>query len=710
MRAGTAWLMWSIPAALFLVAFFHRNAPGVMARDLMETFGVTGAVIGLLSSTYFYSYAGFMIPGGLLIDAFGARRVVAAGGAVMGLGTLAMGAAGGPALLFAGRFAVGLGATVTFIGTLKIAAAWFPAERFGLLSAVTATVGVLGALIASAPLAALMAVAGWRGAFWTVGAVTLACSLACVAVVRDVPAGAAASPPPALRGLLRGIGRVLANAHTWPVFLSFFCLYSAMGNLFLWAVPFLRDVYGLATTPAATLGAAHGLRLRQRRAAAQVALRRPERRAPRRVGAVPRHARRRSALGGGRPLLRPRSLWRRVRADVADRPRGEPARAGRHRRRRREPRRLPRRRPDPGPPRRRARRALGGGGHRRRRPRLPAGRLPRRLRDLHRSRAGRDAPEPPAARDARPQRVAGAGAGHPRSYLIRTADQWHPDNAPFNAACLEDLSDVVSRDPGARRGRGTQSGRRRPARVGQSRDHHADRARAARGGRPPRPDVVAGAARGALHRAAGRAVRGGVARARGERGGRLRPAARPRPHPARAGAAGRGGGGVRRLPRRGDLRAAAAAGARARAAGPAQPRPRRARGRDARAADGRDVRARGLRPGGGGAPGGADVDGRAPRPRRGRGAGARRHRRAGVPHHALPASAVGGDDGGGRRLLPRADPGRGARRDRRPRSLVQRHGRAAATHRRDQGGVLRHSLARAALAADLGARGRAPAA
>src|SRR5947199_123450 len=144
MRAGTAWLMWSIPAALFLVAFFHRNAPGVMARDLMETFGVTGAVIGLLSSTYFYSYAGFMIPGGLLIDA---------------------------------------------------------------------------------------------------------------------PAGAAASPPPALRGLLRGIGRVLANAHTWPVFLSFFCLYSAMGNLFLWAVPFLRDVYGLATTPAATIAAATSIAL-----------------------------------------------------------------------------------------------------------------------------------------------------------------------------------------------------------------------------------------------------------------------------------------------------------------------------------------------------------------------------------------------------------------------------------------------------------------
>src|SRR5438132_12826887 len=121
MRAGTAWLMWSIPAALFLVAFFHRNAPGVMARDLMETFGVTGAVIGLLSSTYFYAYAGFMIPGGVLIDAYGVRRVVSAGGAVMGIGTLAMAAATASWMLFVGRFLVGMGATVTFVGVLKLA-------------------------------------------------------------------------------------------------------------------------------------------------------------------------------------------------------------------------------------------------------------------------------------------------------------------------------------------------------------------------------------------------------------------------------------------------------------------------------------------------------------------------------------------------------------------------------------------------------------
>jgi MFS family permease len=44
--------------------------------------------------------------------------------------------------------------------------------------------------------------------------------------------------------------------HTWPPFLAFFCLYASAGNLFLWSVPYLRDVYGVSTTRAATVAAA----------------------------------------------------------------------------------------------------------------------------------------------------------------------------------------------------------------------------------------------------------------------------------------------------------------------------------------------------------------------------------------------------------------------------------------------------------------------
>ncbi len=250
--------MWAIPTALFLIAFFHRPAPGVVAKELMQAFHATGAIVGLLAAMYFYAYAALMIPAGLLIDAYGVRVVVAVGGAVMGLGALLMGLAPTTSLLFAGRFVVGLGATVTFIGALKIAANWFPPSRFGTLSALTATAGVLGSLVATAPLAWLVSLVGWRGAFAAVGLATLAGAALCAWLVRDHPEGAEAiaAPTPGLGAILAGMGTVLTNRHTWPPFLAFFFLYAAAGNLMLWVVPYLRDVYGLTTGTAAAYATA----------------------------------------------------------------------------------------------------------------------------------------------------------------------------------------------------------------------------------------------------------------------------------------------------------------------------------------------------------------------------------------------------------------------------------------------------------------------
>jgi sugar phosphate permease len=255
--------MWVVPALLFLIAFLHRVAPGVMAKDIMQAFGASGAMVGLLSAAYFYAYAGFMIPGGLLIDAFGVRRVVGIGGAIMGLGAIAMALATSQSLLFLGRFVVGMGATVTFTGTLKIAAAWFSPSRFGTMSAISATVGVLGSLVATAPLAALIAAIGWRGAMNVVGAGALAACAVCLWLVRDAPDRPGGHEPvrPDLAATFVGMLQVLRNPHTWPPFLGFFCIYVAFGNLMLWAVPFLRDVYGLTSTRAAVYSSAPALAL-----------------------------------------------------------------------------------------------------------------------------------------------------------------------------------------------------------------------------------------------------------------------------------------------------------------------------------------------------------------------------------------------------------------------------------------------------------------
>ena len=61
--------------------------------------------------------------------------------------------------------------------------------------------------------------------------------------------------------MLAGALAVLRNPHTWPPFLAFFCLYSAAGNLMLWIVPCLRDVYALDARPAASCAMATSLAL-----------------------------------------------------------------------------------------------------------------------------------------------------------------------------------------------------------------------------------------------------------------------------------------------------------------------------------------------------------------------------------------------------------------------------------------------------------------
>jgi MFS family permease len=262
--APRAWLMWGVPTFLFLFAFFHRAAPGVFAKELMQAFGATGAIIGLLSATYFYAYAGLMIPAGVLLDRLGVRWVVAAGGVTMGLGTIFMAVASGSALLFGGRFLVGAGASVMFVGALRIAATWFPASYFATLSAATAAIGILGGLVATAPMAWLAASLGWRGALGTVGIVTLAGALGCLVLVRDRPSDdheADSGPTFGWDQTLAGLGRVLGNPHTWPPFLAFFFLYSATNNLLFWVVPCLRDVYRLGMTDAALYATATSLAL-----------------------------------------------------------------------------------------------------------------------------------------------------------------------------------------------------------------------------------------------------------------------------------------------------------------------------------------------------------------------------------------------------------------------------------------------------------------
>jgi predicted MFS family arabinose efflux permease len=153
-----------------------------------------------------------------------------------------------PTLLF-GRVLLGAGFGVMLIGSMVVISRWFPPDRFSTLTAVVLSIGLLGNLAATTPLAWAAQDIGWRPAF---GAVVVFIALATIAiwlVVRDAPPGhpfLARTPEPP-RQMLQGMLEVLRNPRLRPIlalnFCNYACTFTVQG---LWGGPFLREVHGLS--------------------------------------------------------------------------------------------------------------------------------------------------------------------------------------------------------------------------------------------------------------------------------------------------------------------------------------------------------------------------------------------------------------------------------------------------------------------------------
>ena len=245
----------AVPATLYLLSYFHRVAPAVVAADVMRAFGITAASLALLTAVYPYVFVAMAFVAGSLADGVGPRWTLAVGGVTMAFGTALFGLAPEFSVAVVGRLLVGLGASVILVAWLSLIAAWFRADEFATAAGWTQTVGNVGALAASSPLALLVEAIGWRATFVVVGTLTLLLALVALLLVRDRPD---ASTPrrtstPGLVGIVAGVRAIVANRMTWPPVLAAAGIFATMVTLLgLWGVAWLTQVYGVGRVQAAT--------------------------------------------------------------------------------------------------------------------------------------------------------------------------------------------------------------------------------------------------------------------------------------------------------------------------------------------------------------------------------------------------------------------------------------------------------------------------
>jgi DHA2 family methylenomycin A resistance protein-like MFS transporter len=145
---------------------------------------VKGSTTSAVLSAYFGAYALVLIPGGELVDRFGARRLALSGLAVFAVGALAGALAQSFDALLVARVIQGAGAGLVSPAALAGAVSGFPPERRG------SALGIWGASagmsnLAGPLLGGLLTVAfGWRANWWALLPLTAA---AAIAIARLLP-------------------------------------------------------------------------------------------------------------------------------------------------------------------------------------------------------------------------------------------------------------------------------------------------------------------------------------------------------------------------------------------------------------------------------------------------------------------------------------------------------------------------------------------
>jgi sugar phosphate permease len=263
LNSSRAWTVWIVAATFYLAAFYLRTSPAVMTTELMRDFGIAASQLGQFSAFYFYAYILMQIPTGVLVDSWGARRLLIGGSIAAAAGTVLFGVTSSYALASAGRAIVGAATAVGWVVTLKLATHWFPRSRFAMLSGLGLMMGNIGALFAQVPLRLLVEAYGWRAVALGSAACVLAIGAAAWAFVANDPAdlGYASHAPAELQrshltlgGTLRDFPKIFTHGNTWLIFLAQGGFVGAMLSFTgLWGPPYLRQRFSLAPRDAAAV-------------------------------------------------------------------------------------------------------------------------------------------------------------------------------------------------------------------------------------------------------------------------------------------------------------------------------------------------------------------------------------------------------------------------------------------------------------------------
>lgn len=243
----TAWFVWIIASIFYAYQYVLRVMPNIMMGDITAQFHIDAAVFGQFSGVYYLGYSLMHLPIGIMLDRFGARKVMT--------GCILLTVIGLLPIIFAehwiypliGRALIGIGSSAAILGTFKIIRMTFKEKHFSRMLSFSVMIGLIGAVYGGGPVSYMCHAWGYKVVvelFIVIGFL-LACTT--YFIVPD-------EQPIHHESIISNIKRVFTNSKVMMV-----CCFSGLmlgpleGFSDVWGSGFLKETYDLSATTASYL-------------------------------------------------------------------------------------------------------------------------------------------------------------------------------------------------------------------------------------------------------------------------------------------------------------------------------------------------------------------------------------------------------------------------------------------------------------------------
>ena len=243
------WLVLGLLVISVCINYIDRGNLSVASVAISKELGLRPSQLGVLFSGFFWTYAGFMIFAGWLIDRYNVVWVYAIGFLMWSAATAVTGLVTGFTALFALRLVLGMSESVAYPSYSKIIAADFPERQRGMANGLLDAGSKLGPALGLMFGGTILDHYGWRALFLSIGLISLLWlvpwCLVAPKVPRVAPQGSRSGP---------GFLEIMEKRDAWGTFLCLFGANYGWYFLLTWLPGYLQMERHYSTKTMALVG------------------------------------------------------------------------------------------------------------------------------------------------------------------------------------------------------------------------------------------------------------------------------------------------------------------------------------------------------------------------------------------------------------------------------------------------------------------------